>query len=143
MSFIYSPITGHLYYEGRPKPAGSINNYGYRIVKVNGKPKKAHRVIWEMVTGETIPQGMVVDHIDGDRDNNAWHNLRLASPRLNRMNSSKHSCLYKDERVESGWKVVVDRKYIGYFTDYDEAVRARDKAREDMLRSASTPWQEP
>ena len=44
-----------------------------------------HRIIWEMVNGP-IPKGMQIDHIDGNRRNNAITNLRLATPMQNTQN---------------------------------------------------------
>ena len=44
----------------------------------------AHRMAWLYTTGE-YPVNLV-DHIDGDRTNNRWANLRSADRRLNREN---------------------------------------------------------
>jgi len=40
----------------------ATNTYGYGVVRDGGKVKKAHRVSFEM-QGESIPEGMVIDHI--------------------------------------------------------------------------------
>lgn len=49
-----------------------------------GKPNQTlvHRFVWEYFNGP-IPEGLVVDHIDGDRCNNSLHNLQLLSPKDN------------------------------------------------------------
>lgn len=54
-------------------------NY-YRFNASYGLNKKflVHRVVWECFNGE-IPEGMDVDHIDGDPSNNALDNLQILS----------------------------------------------------------------
>ena len=149
--FQYSIITGLLYHTKPPRNqyknkqvAGTLNNYGYVVVRVDGKNKKAHRVIYEMVTGEPIPKGMVIDHIDGDKSNNAWINLRLATVSLNRMNSPKHKHITRDKRVKSErYKVVVNKQYLGYYNTLEEACQVRDRAVAEMLRVATNPTQQP
>ncbi len=55
---------------------------GYVRFKLNGKLKFAHRVIWEMFNGK-IPEGKVIDHINGIKDDNRIENLRLTTQRQN------------------------------------------------------------
>lgn len=56
-----------------------------RYVRVNTKMYRAHRIIWEMFN-EPIPDGMVIDHINGNYFDNRLHNLRLATKSQNGMN---------------------------------------------------------
>lgn len=74
------------------KKAGRIDVQGYATVLVLGKHRKAHRIIWEMHHGP-IPEGMVIDHIDGYPSNNRLNNLRLAtqSQNLSNQNRKKNS----------------------------------------------------
>lgn len=44
-----------------------------------------HRIIWEMFNGE-IPEGKVIDHIDGNPSNNCIENLNLTDYRGNAYN---------------------------------------------------------
>ena len=67
------------------KPAGLIDNQGYLSIRVFMRHYGGHRIIWEMVNGP-IPKGMQIDHIDGNRRNNAITNLRLATPMQNTQN---------------------------------------------------------
>jgi hypothetical protein len=64
---------------------GSSRN-GYLRVTINGKIYSIHRLVWENYKGE-IPEGMVIDHIDGNRSNNNIENLRCVSQSENIKNS--------------------------------------------------------
>lgn len=44
--------------------------------------KIVHRLVYEAWVGE-IPEGMTVDHIDGNKTNNHYTNLRLLTPEEN------------------------------------------------------------
>lgn len=69
--------------------AGTIHRRNrYRIIRLEGRGYYAHRVIWKIVHGSD-PVG-VIDHIDGDRANNSWANLRPATVAQNSQNRSKH-----------------------------------------------------
>lgn len=60
------------------KEAGTVSEQGYRTVCFNGKRHLAHRLIWEHVNGP-VPEGMVMDHINGNRADNRISNLRCAT----------------------------------------------------------------
>lgn len=103
--FEYDEASGKLYHkQGRfvGKEAGSVltSNGGYRYIcsGVGGKQKSllAHRVIWGMVFGEFPKEGMVIDHIDGDPDNNRITNLRVVTHKENSRNRGR-----RKEKVNS------------------------------------------
>lgn len=61
---------------------------GYQQVKLydnegNAKMYLVHRVVYESVTGEPIPEGMQVNHISEFKDENFVENLELVSPKQN------------------------------------------------------------
>ena len=60
--------------------AGSITNLGYRAVDliVDGKRTRTyeHRIVWISLNGE-IPDGMFVDHVNSDKQDNRASNLQL------------------------------------------------------------------
>lgn len=56
------------------KVAGSLDKDGYRVIKINRKPYRAHNLAWLYVYG-CLPKN-IIDHIDGSKDNNAISNLR-------------------------------------------------------------------
>jgi HNH endonuclease/AP2 domain len=70
------------------KIAGS-NNHGYIIIRVYYTRYFAHRLAWLYMTGEWPKHD--VDHIDMDRKNNKWTNLREATRSQNKFNVNKFS----------------------------------------------------
>lgn len=60
---------------------GSYRN-GYRRVCIDSKTYSVHKLIWETFNGE-IPEGMAIDHIDGQHDNNSLDNLRMVNQSQN------------------------------------------------------------
>lgn len=115
------------------KLAGNLGNNGYLSVRINGKSKLNHRVIWEMFNG-AIPAGMEIDHIDTNPLNNRIENLRLASSANNKwnMNRPSHntsgfkgvSLFKKTGRYESYIKVSGKKKHIGFFPTAELAHKA-------------------
>lgn len=94
--FWYDEFTGNLIYRQRIARnvhpgliAGRINVNGYRDICVDERSYRAHRIIWLYKTGRW-PAG-VIDHIDGDRLNNRWCNLRDVSPAINVQNQRRAS----------------------------------------------------
>ena len=66
---------------GKDVPLGCISAQGYRVCTIHGaigrRQYRAHQIIWIAVHGP-IPSGLVIDHIDSNKANNAISNLRLA-----------------------------------------------------------------
>lgn len=76
----------------RGKLAGSINVDGYLCIKVDKKLYGAHRLAWLYVYGEFPTHE--IDHIDGNRLNNAIINLRDVTHQQNmhnQCNAQKHN----------------------------------------------------
>lgn len=64
--------------------------FKYRTVGHRSNQVYLHRKIWEEANGP-IPEGMLVDHINGDTHDNRLENLRLASRSQNMMNSKRRT----------------------------------------------------
>jgi len=64
----------------------SDHGNGYRSGALFKRKRYAHRVAWKWMTGE---DALFVDHIDGDRRNNAWCNLRSVDKQGNARNSAR------------------------------------------------------
>jgi hypothetical protein len=86
----YCPETGqftHLQSKGRKKagmPAGSLRRDGYIYIMFDGFRGMAHQFAFLHVTGEWPTQE--IDHMDGNKANNAFANLRQVSRRMNTEN---------------------------------------------------------
>ena len=66
-----------------------ITTNGYSRIKRNGKMIQAHRWAWELVNGP-IPDGLVIDHICGNRRCVLISHLRVITQQENIM-AGKHS----------------------------------------------------
>lgn len=155
----YNEKTGKLYFQPRPlefftaeghSPAHSCAkwnsrwaekealtkiNVGYRCGRLLYQYVLAHRVIYKMMTGEEAVQ---VDHIDGNRLNNRWDNLRNVTSHENRKNAAIRkdsitgvtgvSWIAKEKRWQA--HITVDSKniHLGSFKYFDAAVEARKAA---------------
>src|SRR5690349_20811660 len=73
-------------------------NTGYVIIGIDGRQYRAHRLAWFYVTGEWPPDE--IDHINGNRADNRWANLRPATVAENQRNRAK------SKRNTSGYKGV-------------------------------------
>lgn len=78
----YDPGTGLMTLNGVPVFVRDSN--GYLIIKVGGRYLPQHRVAWKLMTGKW-PQAEV-DHINRNRADNRWCNLREASKAQNAQN---------------------------------------------------------
>lgn len=66
--------------------AGGLGSSGYLVVCVNYKSYLVHRIIWLWMEGY-LPENQI-DHINRDRLDNSWSNLREISPSCNTRNST-------------------------------------------------------
>lgn len=109
-----------------------VNHHtGYCYRKFKGRMVGYHRIMWVLVHGD-IPNGLDIDHIDGNRLNNDISNLRLVTRRQNCHNMKKHrkgklvGCTYVKDK--SKWRANIwinsKVKFIGYFNTEQEAHEA-------------------
>ena len=116
--------------------AGTDYAKGYKRVYFDGKTYAVHRVIWQMFNGE-IPDGMQVDHIDGNTKNNKIENLRLANANQNAMNRKpRNNVGIKNVsfcKSNNKYKVSVQsfgkRIFCGYYKDIELADLVAQEAR--------------
>ena len=111
--------------------AGTITR-GYTIIKVDGRRYFAHRLVWLYAHGEWPDQ--IVDHIDGDPQNNRLSNLRLASPTQSVHNTRKpktNTSGFKGvswHKATERWRATLRtmngrHRHLGYFDDPRDAAR--------------------
>ncbi len=117
-------------YERLGRYRWSLYSDGYAARRESGKWIYMHREIMQP------PEGMVVDHIDGNRANNCRFNLRVCTPAENRCNHGK--CIGTSSRftgvsfIKSAGKYRAKFQFhglpmwLGYFDDEVEAARAYD-----------------
>ena len=67
------------------KLAGTVSG-DRKFVRIHGKSYQCHRIVWVLANG-AIPEGMQIDHINGDGTDNRIENLRIASHAENARNS--------------------------------------------------------
>jgi len=83
----YSPTSGLFFSKKINNHVGALDEKGYIRVLADGKLYRAHRLAWLYMTGQW-PQDQV-DHINGNKADNRWENLRDVDQTLNMLNKHK------------------------------------------------------
>ena len=68
----------------------SNDGKGYCRVYFNGRMVFYHVIIWILSTGKDIPEGMQIDHKNGNRLCSTMNNMRLVTSRQNNQNKKIH-----------------------------------------------------
>jgi len=144
----YDPVTGSLAWRkprrgsrGVGKSAGSLEKDGYRRIRISGVQYSAHHVAWCHWHGQWPLSEM--DHINGDRSDNAIANLRLATRseneaniRLPRTNTSGFKGVHfhqQNKKFQATIGTGNRKKHIGYFDTAEEAHAAYCAAAEKFF----------
>ena len=112
--------------------AGTIMKIGYCAVKIQGTNYRAQRLAFFYMMGRWPSRD--IDHIDGNKQNNRWVNLREATRSQNGANrgmTKKNSSGYKgvawDEKLQK-WRAAIGVNYrrihLGLFESADQASTA-------------------
>jgi hypothetical protein len=119
--------------------AGWNNNLNYKSVCVGSKQYKIHQLVWILHNGD-IPKDKIIDHINGNPNDNRIGNLRLATMSENQYNSK----IRKDnksgikgvhwDKKSNKWKaqlVIKGKKTgLGYYVDLELAELVINEARD-------------
>lgn len=71
--------------------AGSVSEGKYSVYSSTKYGTfQVHKIIWYLCTGQDVPENHIIDHIDGNLQNNSISNLRVVSKALNARNASKY-----------------------------------------------------
>jgi hypothetical protein len=130
---LFDPQTGmftHLLI--KRNKVGAISQKGYLKIMVNYKMYAAHRLAYFYMTGQWPEQ---IDHINGNRSDNRWCNLRSCSAEEQRFNLKKYknntsaaTGVYWYKR-QNRWTASIDangkRENLGYFDNKEDAIAAR------------------
>lgn len=138
-SFIYEPHTGSLKWRLNRREAGYREPDGYISVRFEGKLYQAHRVIWYMIH-EEWPE--LIDHINRDKQDNRFCNLRLADKRVNAINTgipSNNTSGIKGvswHKAGKCWTAQIKDKgrkiHLGSYKLLEDAIEARQQAEEEL-----------
>lgn len=119
--------------------AGSVGSGGYVRIRIDGKTYQAHRLAWLYMTGDW--PDCQIDHVDGDRSNNAFNNLRPATQLENSCNMKRTIANTSGEKGVffcrnscKWWAVIrmrgkyVFRRSFASLDEASDAIRAARKA---------------
>jgi hypothetical protein len=120
--------------------AGIKHNKGYWALRIGRGRYLAHRIAWLWMTGEWPKHE--IDHIDLDRSNNKWGNLREATfaqqarnTKQRTHNTSGFRGVSFNRRIAkwaAGIRVEGRRVHLGYFPTAEEAGAAYREASERL-----------
>lgn len=127
---------------GRPSGsvAGSARKDGYVKIRIDSRAYYAHRLAWLYVTG-SFPVGDI-DHLDGDRSNNRFANLRDVSRAENNRNHGMRpdntsgfpgvSFRKSEQRWQAQIQADGKRQHLGLYATPEEAHAAYSRAASDL-----------
>ena len=109
---------------------------GYIKIGLDGETYKAHHLAYLYMTGK-YPQSQI-DHINHDKSDNSWRNLRTATQGENMKNqplkaTNKSGChgVYFDSPTRKWRAQIINNKrkiHIGLYADLEDAIAARKNA---------------
>lgn len=119
------------------EPAGTLTPQGYVMLQIDRVPWLAHRVAWALMEG-LCPADKDIDHINGERADNRWANMRLASRqenqwnrKLSAANQGRTTGVYPHKGAQgTKYRAFLRSRgvlnYLGSFDTQEEAVAIRE-----------------
>lgn len=146
--YLYDKETGNLIHrkDNNARKAGSVagspNPFGYQKIGFKGKVYSAHRMIWILFNGD-IPDGLCIDHINGNKSDNRIENLRLVTHKQNMENVGRPATNVSGYKGVSWWKATgkwkaqichAGKKYhIGLYETKEEARDAYERRAKEFF----------
>lgn len=138
----YNQKTGKFIYNINRGPmkkgdyAGYKNHKGYEVICISGKLYMSHRLVYLYMTSKFPKE--TIDHINHNKIDNRWKNLRNCKIKDN----SKNQSLSKNNKSgftgvewskrDKNWMVRITiegkRKYLGSYLKFSDAVKVRKLA---------------
>lgn len=123
--------------------SGSPDRRGYLRLELKGKTYKSHRLAWLYMTGDWPSQ--YIDHINQNKSDNTFSNLRDVSLSINQLNKKKYSLEKTSSFVGvnfkkklNKWRACITYKYhvyhLGYFNTELEAHYAYENKLQSILK---------
>ena len=105
--FDYDPETGLFTHQGKPR--GYLYKSGYVMLRWGrARQLRANRVAWYLHTGKD-PAEHIVEHKNGNRSDNSFRNLRLATNQENAFNRRMQSgAISKATNLERASELTID-----------------------------------
>ncbi len=141
----YNPENGVFVWKVRKSDKTKIGQVAgcfsrYCLIRIDGKRYLAHRLAWLYMTGDW-PSAQI-DHANGDKFDNRWSNLRLATPSQNNANvgiRSNNTSGFKGvtwHKRNGAWQAQIAYgncyTYLGQFKTKEEAAAAYQSAASQM-----------
>lgn len=142
----YDPVTGEFTRIGyycrwgafviRNKKLTETSDDGYIVIRIGGQVYKAHRLVFLYIDNLTLDSNQQVDHINGNRSDNRYINLRISNLQENMKNKSTYKnnstgvigvCRFGN-RFRARININGKRLSLGLFDTVEEAAIVRQKA---------------
>lgn len=150
----YDPVTGHFTFSirrGTKRKVGEISGYvnplGYRVIRIDNENHHAHRLVWLYQYGNFPIE--LIDHINGDRDDNRLVNLRPATYKQNGENQKLHTANTSGYRGVSWdnhnrqWVACVihmRKRFRKRFKNLEDAIKAVKEMRNELFTHHKTEY---
>lgn len=122
-----------------------FSDKGYATRHIPGDHKKRvtiHRIVLERILQRSLEKDELCDHVDGNPHNNRRDNLRIATRSQNSINSKCYKSntsgctgVVRNKGRGNPWIVTINVKgqriYLGIFSTYEDAVKARKMAEKE------------